>query len=368
MKHVSPCPPESCPAAVASPIARSVCRWYGHWARTLPWRANRDPYRVWVSEIMLQQTRVETAGPYFERFLRRFPTVGDLAAAGLDAVLKAWEGLGYYSRARNMHRAAAEIVVRHGGEIPSDVHALRALPGIGRYTAGAIASIAFGRDEPVLDGNVSRVLCRLFAIGGDPKSPRVSRRLWKLAGDLLPRGRAGEFNQAMMDLGATVCAPRGPRCGDCPIRRHCKARAAGRQEKLPTVAKSKPLPHHTIVAGVIFKGPRMLIDQRAAQGLLGGLWEFPGGKVEVGETHEEALRREIREEVGLEAAVGAKVGAVHHAYSHFKITLHVYRCRWLRGRARAIGCDNVKWILPRQLGDYALPAATIKIIAAGKLV
>ena len=345
-------------------IAGQLCRWYGRSARTLPWRANREPYRVWVSEIMLQQTRVETAGPYFKRFLAKFPTVHTLAAAPLDAVLKTWEGLGYYSRARNMHLAAAEIVNR-GGLIPSDVQQLLALPGIGRYTAGAIASIAFGRDEPVLDGNVTRVLCRLFAIAGNPKSPRIARRLWRVAGELLPRGRAGEFNQAVMDLGATICTPRGPRCGDCPLRRHCRALAAGRQEKLPTSIKKRALPHHTIVAGVIVKGRRLLIDRRAACGLLGGLWEFPGGKVEPGETHVEALQREIREEVGLEAVVGEKIGVVRHAYSHFKITMHVYRCRWQSGVARAIGCDKVKWVLPDGLADYAFPAATNRIIAAG---
>ncbi len=311
---------------------------------------------------MLQQTRVETAGPYFARFLERFPDVAALAAAPLDAVLKAWEGLGYYSRARNLHRAAGKIVSQHGGEIPSTAEALRALPGIGRYTAGAIASIAFGRDEPVLDGNVMRVLCRLFAIAGDPKGAAVGKRLWKLAGELLPRGSAGEFNQAMMDLGATVCLPRSPRCDQCPVRADCRARAAGRQEKLPTRVKAKAVPHYTIVAGVIHKGARLLIDQRAPQGLLGGLWEFPGGKVEAGETLQDALRREVREEVGLEVAVGEKIGVVRHAYSHFKITMHVFRCVHIRGRARAIACQQVKWVLPGELDAYAFPAATKKII------
>jgi A/G-specific adenine glycosylase len=246
--------------------------------------------------------------------------------------------------------------------VPETLSQLRRLPGVGAYTAGAIASIAHGLDEPVVDGNVTRVLCRVFLIAADPRRAGVHKKLWLLARRLIPRGQAGTFNQALMDLGATVCLPRKPQCPACCLRDACRARAAGRQEQLPRKAPRKAIPHYDIAAGVIRKRGWILIGRRPAKGLLGGLWEFPGGKIEPGETPPEALRREIREEVGLRVDVGEFVASIRHAYSHFRITLHVFECRWRAGRPRALGCEAVRWVRPGQLGEFAFPRANRKIV------
>ena len=346
-----------------SRTVKQVLAWYAENKRDLPWRRDaHDPYRVWISETLLQQTQVATVIPYYERFLARFPNVRALASARLDDVLKTWEGAGYYARARNLHRAAKEIVARFDGKIPGTVEELLTLPGIGRYTAGAIASIAFHRDAPVLDGNVTRVLCRYFKITGDPKGAATQKKLWELVGTLLPQGRAGDFNQALMELGATVCAPRNPQCAVCPFKRGCLARRLNLQEKIPTKRKKKELPHHQVAVGIIWKGKHILIAKRFARDLLGGLWEFPGGHRERRETLKRCVAREVREELGIEIAVKEEFTVVDHAYSHFKITMHAFQCHWLRGRPRAIGCAAWKWIAPRDLARYAFPAANRKII------
>jgi len=346
-------------------IRRLLPRWFAQHARRLPWRENRTPYRVWVAEVLLQQTRVSAVGPYYRRFLRRFPNVRALAAAPPDDVLKAWEGLGYYSRARNLHKAARAVVAERGGRLPDTAEELRRLPGIGRYTAGAIASIAFGRDEPVVDGNVIRVLCRLFGIAEDPRAAATREKLWQLAAALLPPGEAANFNEALMDLGATVCTPDSPRCGACPAASVCRAREHGQQHRLPRRRRKPAVPHHTIVCGIISDGRgRVLIDQRPAEGLLGGLWELPGGKVEPGESLAEALRREVQEEVGLEVEIGEEVTVIRHAYSHFRITMHAFCCRRTAGRARARVGPRVRWVRPADLGQYAMPRANRKLLAA----
>ncbi len=345
-------------------FAARLLAWYAKHKRDLPWRHDaNDPYRVWISEILLQQTQVATVMPYYERFLSRFPNVQALANAKLDDVLKVWEGAGYYARARNLHRAAQELVARWGGKLPSTVDELMTLPGIGRYTAGAIASIAFQQDAPVLDGNVARVLCRHFKIKGDPKSSATQKQLWQLAKALLPSGRAGDFNQGLMELGATICVPRNPSCVKCPLHRTCAARRLGWQAKLPTKSKKKKLPHHEIGVGVIWKGGKILIAQRPAEKLLGGLWEFPGGHRQNNESLEACVRREVKEELGVWVKVGEKIATIAHAYSHFRITLHVFHCRWVSGRPRALGCTTWKWVTPRELDDYAFPKANRKVIA-----
>jgi len=330
----------------------------------MPWRGTPDAYAIWVSEIMLQQTRVETVKSYYTRWMDRFPTVEKLAAAKIGDVLKAWEGLGYYGRARNLHKAAKQIVADFAGALPKTVPELRRLPGIGPYTAGAIASIAFGLDEPVLDGNVARVLCRLFRIRTNPAQTATRKKLWALARKLIPPGKAGRFNEAMMDLGATVCTPRSPRCDACCVADACEALVRGEQESLPRKDKPKPIPHYDIVAGIIRKRGRILIDRRKPDGLLGGLWEFPGGKVEAGETLAQALRREVREELGIRIRVGKELIAVNHAYSHFRITLHAMECEYVSGKPRAIGCDGFKWVRPGELDAYAFPKANRKVIEA----
>jgi A/G-specific adenine glycosylase len=246
--------------------------------RDLPWRRSRDPYAIWVSEIMLQQTRVAAVVPYFERWMARFPSIAALAAAPLDDVLAAWAGLGYYSRARNLHRCAREIVERHGGALPASAADLRALPGIGRYTAGAIASIAFGHPEPLVDGNVARVLARVYAIDDDVKSPTAGRTLWHLAGQMVPASAPGDFNQGLMELGATVCTPLSPACLVCPLATLCLARAQGRERELPRMpGRKRPdeLPLIDARALWIERRGKLLLARRTPEGLYGGLWELP---------------------------------------------------------------------------------------------
>lgn len=346
------------------PFAAQLLAWYAKHKRDLPWRREaNDPYRVWISEILLQQTQVATVTPYYERFLARFPNVQALANANLDDVLKAWEGAGYYARARHLHRAAQEIVKRFEGKLPGTVDELLTLPGIGRYTAGAIASIAFKQDAPVVDGNVTRVLCRYFNLRGDPKQSATQKQLWQLAEALLPSGRAGDFNQGLMELGATICTPRKPQCQSCPLNQTCAARRLGWQEKLPTKSKKKKLPHYEIAVGIVWKRGKILIAQRPAEKLLGGLWEFPGGHRENNESLPACVRREVKEELAVRVKVGKKIATIDHAYSHFSITLHAFHCRWVSGRPRALGCATWKWVTPRELDDYAFPKANRKVIA-----
>jgi len=351
-------------------IRKGLLDWYAIEARDLPWRRTKDPFAIWVSEIMLQQTRVETVLAYYERFLDRFSTVDALAAAAIDDVLKAWEGLGYYRRAHNLHEAAKIVSSEHAGRLPNTVKALRDLPGIGPYTAGAIASIAFGLDEPVLDGNVIRVLSRLLCIEGDPAKAATRRSLSREAKLLASRGDASRINQALMDLGARVCLPRDPRCDLCPLRDECDAHHAGREGALPQKAKKRPIPKVTGVAGIVWDaepfadGAKVLISRRKADDMLGGLWEFPGGRVEEGESLEEALVRELREELAIGVDAIEPFMSVDHAYTHFRVTLHFHHCRHADGRPTAIECDAWAWVAVDELGQFAFPTADRKVLAA----
>jgi A/G-specific adenine glycosylase len=328
--------------------------WYARHARDLPWRRSPRPYQVWVSEIMLQQTQVETVVPYYRRWLKRFPTVRALAGAPLADVLAMWEGLGYYSRARNLHRAAQKVMQEFDGRLPRDFARLQGLPGVGRYTAGAIASIAFDLDAAVLDGNVKRVLARVFNLTDDVKSPAGEKKLWALAESLVPKGRAGDYNQALMDLGATICRPQNPACLLCPLLGVCQAQRLGLQNERPVSAKRAPTPHYDVTAAIIRHNGRVLIARRPLDKLLGGLWEFPGGKCEPGETLPGCLKREIREELGMRIAVGEQRLTLKHGFTHFKITLHVFEARWTGGEPRALQVDTFKWVRPAQLAGYAM--------------
>jgi A/G-specific adenine glycosylase len=352
---------------VENPIQRrfqkKLLSWYDKQARPLPWRETRDPYRIWVSEVMLQQTQVKTVESYYGRFIGRFPSVEDLARAAPDDVMKSWEGLGYYGRARHLHRAAREVVERFNGRVPDTLEALLSLSGIGRYTAGAILSIAFEKPEAVLDGNVIRVLSRMFHVTDDIRKASTQKMLWSLSEGLLPKRRIRDYNQALMELGALVCRSRNPACPDCPVSAICEAHRLSLQRELPVKSPRKPIPHHEVTAGIIWRDDRLLITRRPPKGLLGGLWEFPGGKLEPGETLEGCLKREIREELGITIEVGACLISVEHAYTHFRITLHAFECRYKGGRIRLIGIDDYRWILPRELDGFALPAADHKIIA-----
>ncbi len=347
-----------------SALHDALIAWFAAHREDLPWRRSRDSYAVWVSEIMLQQTQVVTVIPYFERFMARFPTVSALAAASLADVLKLWEGLGYYSRARNLHRAAQIVVAEHGGQLPPDPAALRRLPGIGRYTAGAIASLAFGADAPILDGNVIRTLTRLFDLSDDVSQSATQGRLWALAEALIPAGRAGAWNEGLMELGRRLCTPVSPQCPICPLADHCAARARGTQQERPVKRRRARTPHFDVTAAVTHRNDGcLLIAQRPLDGMLGGLWEFPGGKREPGESLRDCLRRELREELGIEVEVGEQIGTVRHAYTHFRITLYAFSCRIVAGEPTAIGCTDWAWARLDELLEYAFPVTDQKIIA-----
>jgi A/G-specific adenine glycosylase len=345
-------------------IRSLLLSWAESALRDLPWRQERTPYRVWVSEIMLQQTRVETVIPYYERWMSRFPTTEALAQAELGEALKCWEGLGYYARCRNLHRAAQTLVREHEGRLPSSREELLALPGIGPYTVGAILSLAFGQDAAVLDGNVRRVLSRLYAIDNDPRDSKTRRMLWNEAESLVPPGSAGRFNEALMDLGATVCTPRGPRCPHCPLGDVCEAYALGDPESYPPPRPHRPTPHYQVTAGVIWRDERVLIAQRPLDGLLGGLWEFPGGKQEPDESLVECLQRELHEELGIEVQVGQKLTIVNHAYTHFRITVHAFECQYHSAREpQTLGVQDWRWVKLGELDNYAFPVVDRKITA-----
>ena len=307
-----------------SRFAARLLEWYEQNRRNLPWRGQRNPYAIWVSEIMLQQTRVEAVIPYFTQWMQRFPTVEALAASSEREVLNLWEGLGYYARARNLRKAAQVVARQYGGALPGDMKALRALPGVGRYTAGAIASIAFGLDEPALDGNIRRVLVRVFNVSEPANSAAGQRILWKLAETHLPKGRAGDYNQAMMDLGATICIPSNPRCPICPVRSMCQARKLGIQAERPVPKVKKVVPHYVYAAAVISRDGRVLLARRPSAGLLGGMWEFPNGSVRGAPSN--GLAKTIRRLYDLEVQCGEPLAVVRHGYSHFSVEVHAYRC------------------------------------------
>jgi A/G-specific adenine glycosylase len=338
----------------SNPFPSRLLNWYAAHARRLPWRDHPDPYAVWVSEIMLQQTRVETVIPYFERWMQCFPSIKTLANASMQEVLAVWEGLGYYGRARNLYKAAQVVVKEYQGRLPQEVQLLRKLPGVGRYTAAAIASIAFGQDEPTLDGNIRRVLARYFNVSEDARSNTGVSIFWSLAAQYLPKGHGGEYNQALMDLGAIICTPKSPDCAACPIETGCQARMLGIQEERPVLLPRPAIPHYVVTAAVISREGNVLIACRPLHGLLGGMWEFPGGKQQEGEDLTQCLAREIREELGVEIAVCDQVGVYRHAYTHFKVTLYAFRCTLIGGELRPIQVAEVRWVTTDELSRYPM--------------
>ncbi len=350
------------PPAEVARLRSALLDHYDVHAREMPWRGERDPYRIWISEVMLQQTRVETVRERYGKFLAAFPDVEALASATEHAVLKAWEGLGYYGRARRLRRAAQAVVSEHAGRLPASREALAALPGFGPYTSAAVASIAFGVRAAVLDGNVVRVLARLLNERREVGEGRVRARLAATADALVDPARPGDWNQAIMDLGATICVPRAPRCLLCPLREACAGRAAGTADALPAKEKRAPGPHKEIAAAVVWRQGRLLIGRRPADGLLGGLYELPGGKREPGETLAQACAREVLEETGLRVEVLDRVASVEHAYTHFSITLTVFHARVLGGRLRARGVEDLRFVPLEDLERYAFPRANRRIL------
>jgi A/G-specific adenine glycosylase len=344
-------------------LRQALLDWYQASGRDLPWRRSCNPYHIWVSEIMLQQTQVKTVIPYYQRWLDIFPTVADLAAADQQTVLKAWQGLGYYARARNLHRAAQMVVEQHHGEFPNKLEDAIALPGIGRTTAGGILSAAFNQPVAILDGNVKRVLARLTALPTPPN--KALKRLWQVSETLLDPQQPRDFNQALMDLGATLCTPKNPACLLCPWQDSCQAYKLNLQDELPMSESRQPLPTKEIGVAVIWNEQRqVLIDRRRQEGLLGGLWEFPGGKIEPGETIQGCIQREIQEELGIDIEVREHLITIEHTYSHFHVVLNVYHCRHVQGEPQPIECDEVRWVTLDEIDQYPFPNANVKIIEA----
>lgn len=309
----------------------------------------------------MQQTQVGTVIPYYNRFLERFPDLATLGQAPLDDVLKQWEGLGYYARARNLHKAANEIVKDFFCKIPDNYLELIKIYGIGPYTAAAVASIAFGEDVPVVDGNVYRVLARVNKISEPIASTAVKKKFAEIAAELLPTGHASDFNQAMMELGALICTPRNPKCELCPVSFCCAVKLAKENpELLPTKKVSAKKPHYNIAVGIIHRKGEIFIDQRPVKGLLGGLWEFPGGKQEAGESLEDCVAREIQKKFGLQIKVKTLFLNIKHAYTHFKITLYAFDCEFVSGQPETK--LNWRWVTPAELPNYAFPKSNKKIV------
>lgn len=354
-------------------VARLLA-WIQTARRDLPWRRQRDAYPVLVSEIMLQQTQVATVVPYFERWLARFPDFESLAAAPIEDVLKAWEGLGYYARARHLHAIAQRVVADFGGRLPAEREALLRLPGIGRYTAGAILSLAYGQHEPVLDGNVRRVLCRLYDVDEDPHMSAVEKRLWERTTALVeaaPAGRAGDLNEALMELGALICTPARPACEACPLHSQCLAYRHGTQAMRPVQTPRAPIPHYAAVAAVIRDDRgRYLLARRPAKGLLGGLWEFPGERAGIPAERgispsglADLLRDIVAKKLGVALTPGPPepLLQIPHTYTHFRITLHVYRAVLGEAEPQPVGYEALAWVSPEGLAAYALPKTDQKI-------
>ncbi|MEZ4601332.1 MAG: A/G-specific adenine glycosylase [Syntrophotaleaceae bacterium] len=342
----------------AGPISDLLLAWYGREGRDLPWRNTRDPYRIWLSEIMLQQTTVAAVIPYYQRFLDRFPSVGELAQASIDEVIALWAGLGYYSRARNLHAAARAVVDKFSGFFPDDLERLMELPGIGRSTAGAILSIAFDRKAPILDGNVRRVLIRLDAITEPPRSPAVEKRLWQRAEELTPEDRPHDYAQAIMDLGATVCTPRSPDCTACPLAKLCRAHALDLVEQLPAKQTKKTVPLVRQAALVLEMNGRFLVRQRPLNGMLGGLWEFPSRDVPA-DSPPHTIAEKLLASFDLRGCLEA-AGTIRHAYSHFRVEVELFRAR--------VECERVterheeEWLSAAELEKLPLHGAHKKVL------
>lgn len=337
----------------------ALVRWYTHARRDLPWRRTRDPYAIWVSEVMLQQTQVKTVMGYYERWMQRFPTVKALAAAEDADVLHAWQGLGYYSRARRLLAGARAVAERHDGQLPSNVDALRALPGIGPYSAGAIASIAFGLPEPIVDGNVVRVLSRIFALRGDPAKSPLKRELWRLARELAQGDDPATLNQSLMELGATICTPTSPRCPECPVREQCQALAQGLERDLPELAKRKVATEVRTSAAYVREGERVLLRQMPADAARwAGLWVLPFVELREAESALAGAERALRE-VGAEGRAGAVLREARHTITRFRITLSIVACE-LGGRSTLP--SGLGLFAPSQVEKLALPSIHSRLL------
>ncbi|MDR3074207.1 MAG: A/G-specific adenine glycosylase [Deltaproteobacteria bacterium] len=344
-------------------FSQKLLRWFASAMRPLPWREGYDPYSVWISEIMLQQTQMERGVVYFRNWMRAFPDIPSVAAAGEQAVLKAWEGLGYYSRARNLYAAARMIVEKHGGEFPASLEAIRALPGIGEYTAGAIASIAFNLPEAAVDANVMRVFSRLCDIDVPLGQTGVKAFIAKAVRELMPEESPRLFSQALMEFGALVCAKK-PHCAACPLAEYCEANRLGTTAKRPKRKKKKSYTQVAMSTGVVMRDGLVFIQKRPPYGLWAGLWEFPGGCLEAEESPESAVLREVMEETELAVSIQEKIGVFHHSYITSRVTMHAYFCSPGDGAGNPVlhAATEGKWVSPEQTAAYAFPAGHRKLL------
>jgi len=357
--------PAGAAAALRRWLPRRLLAWFDRRRRDLPWRRDRDPYRIWVSEVMLQQTQAATVIPFFERFLASFPTLAALAAADERDVLRLWEGLGYYRRARDLLRTARRLAAEHGARFPDDPDSLAGLPGLGRYTRNAVLSQAFGRRLPVLEANSRRVLSRLFGRAADPRRGPAERWLWAAADALTPARRPGDFNQAVMELGALVCTPAAPRCGDCPLAERCAARRLGRPEDFPARAAAPPPVAVREAAVVVRRGGRVLLAQRPADApRWAGLWEFPHGPLRDGESYDAAAARVLAELTGLDARLGPELLTVRHAVTRWQITLVCFEAEYAAGVFRSAFYARGEWPAAACLADYPVSAPQRRLAKA----
>jgi len=350
-------------------LRRRLLAWFDRHRRDLPWRRDRDPYHIWVSEVMLQQTTVAAVAPYFERFLATFPTLERLAAADEQDVLKAWEGLGYYRRARHLHRAARTLVAEHRGELPDDPEVWRDLPGVGRYIFGAVLSQAFGRRMPIVEANSARVLCRLLGQDGEIGSPAVRRWLWEQAERVLPMRRVGDFNQALMEVGALVCTSTNPDCHACPLRRDCAARRDGLQAVIPRKTAAPKPTEVREVAIVVRRGSRVLLARRPGDaGRWQNMWEFPRGELQPGETYEAAAVRLLPRLTGIDCELETELATIRHGVTRFRITLVALEADYRGGRFRSPFYTRGVWVRPEALAEYpvSMPQRRLASVVAAK--
>ncbi len=348
------------PSQIKSFQTQLLC-WFAKEQRSLPWRKSSNPYFILVSEVMLQQTQVKTVIPYYQNFIDRFPTLNALAVSELDDVLKVWEGMGYYARARNLHKAAKIICLEYDSIVPKDYDAFLKLPGVGEYTAAAVQSIAFGKPVSAVDGNIKRVLSRIFQMNQPINLPSAKKGFAKSAESLLDKKNPGDYNQAMMELGALVCKPLKPNCEMCPVSPFCLALESGSTDQYPKRQKKKALPEYQVAVGVIIKQQQILITQRKLNGLLGGLWEFPGGKLNQKESAKQACIREIIEETSLKIKIEQSLTTIKQVYTHFKIVMEVFICRHVSGNVQLNGPINHRWIGFDQISEFSFPKANHKI-------
>jgi A/G-specific adenine glycosylase len=341
------------------PIKRLLL-WYDENKRDLPWRKTRDIYKIWLSEVMLQQTQVATVIPYYRRFLKHFPTIESLASANEQEVLKLWEGLGYYNRCHNFFRAAKQVVENFNGRIPDQPQEFKKLPGVGPYILAAVLSIALDIPLPVLDGNVIRVITRFYEIKEDISKGATKKKIQDILTDYIPEDNPGDFNQAMMELGALICTPRPSDCDHCPLNTGCGALLTGQTGTIPYKPPKKKIPVYNVSIAVIIDQGRFLIQKRPSKGHLAGMWEFPGGKIENGETPSQAVIRECREELNTVVRIIKKLKTVSHTYTHFKINLHVFLCGIKNSRPKGMKQQPIQWITVDQIEIYPFPGANHK--------